>query len=389
MSSIIKEKTLVLTENFPPISGGSGRWFWELYSRLPKEEYLIVADNIEGAAEFDSTHDVSIIRIPLKSAEWGIKSFQGLKFYFNTIKKLRKIIKEHNITKIHTGRVIHEGVTAWLLSLFTNVKFITYVHGEDVETAATSGEHNLMVKQVCKHAETIICNSLNSADIVKRLGYATDEKVKVLHPGVDASRFVPAETDDKFKQEMAWTNKKVIITVGRLQQRKGQDMMLKAMPDILKSHPDALYAVIGRGECKEQLTQLVDELNLKDNVQLLDEITDQQMIQCYQQCDLFILPNRTIGNDIEGFGMVLVEAQACGKPVIAGDSGGTKETMVVNESGYILDCTNNAVIANKINQYLEYPEQLKKMGLVGRSHVENELDWVAHVEKAKQIFSNN
>ncbi len=382
-----QKRTLVLTENFPPLAGGSGRWFWELYSRLPRDEYLIVADETPEAAEFDKTHDLNVIRLPLKSAEWGFRSKSGFTFYWHCFWQLKKIIKHHKITHIHTGRVIHEGVTAWLLSIFTNIKYLTYVHGEDVETAATSGEHNLMVKQVCKRAETIICNSQNSANIVKSLGYAAEDKIEVLHPGVDASKFIPKEEDLSFKSKVGWVDKKVIITVGRLQQRKGQDMMIKAMPEILKAHPDALYAVIGRGECKEQLETLIDELKLHDSVQLLDEISDEEMIQCYQQCDLFILPNRTIDNDIEGFGMVLVEAQACGKPVIAGDSGGTRETMEVGESGFIFDCTNPSNIAKKMITLLSDENALKQIGKAGRHHVEANLDWQAHVTKAIKTFN--
>jgi phosphatidylinositol alpha-1,6-mannosyltransferase len=283
--------------------------------------------------------------------------------------------------------VIHEGFTAWLLSLITGIKYITYVHGEDVETAAMSGEHNLMVKQVCKRAQKIICNSENSANIVVRLGYKSRDKIVVLNPGVDAKLFVPAETDTAFQKQMGWDQKKVIITVGRLQQRKGQDKMIEAMPGVLKKHPDALYAVIGRGECKPLLEALILENKLQEHVQLLDEIADDKMIKCYQQADLFILPNRTIDNDIEGFGMVLVEAQACAKPVVAGDSGGTKETMLVGESGFIIDCTEPQIIAKKMVDILSDKAQMRTMGISGRRHVEQSLDWKAHVEKARQIFA--
>jgi phosphatidylinositol alpha-1,6-mannosyltransferase len=383
----MSNKTLVLTENFPPLSGGSGRWFWELYSRLPKEDYLIVADDTPEGRDFDKSHDLNIIRIPLKSTEWGLKSLKGLKFYYSCFKALRQVIKDHNITKIHTGRVIHEGVTAWLLSLFYKIKYVCYVHGEDVETAATSREHNFMVQRVCNRAQYLVCNSNNSATILKRLGYAHDNKIRVMHPGVDAEQFYPVEEDPKFKKSKGWMNKKVIITVGRLQQRKGQDMMIKAMPLILEEHPNTMYAIIGRGECKSQLKELIVELNLDENVQLLDEISDSEMIKCYQQCDLFILPNRTIENDIEGFGMVLAEAQACAKPVIAGDSGGTKETMVINETGYVIDCTSKENIANKLNELLHDIPSLVNTGKLGREHILRKLDWKALTVQAKQIFS--
>jgi phosphatidylinositol alpha-1,6-mannosyltransferase len=386
--STMNKKVLVLTENFPPILGGSGRWFWELYSRLPKEQYLILADDVQGAAEFDNTHQLNILRIPLKSSEWGFKSFRGMKFYWRLFRQIRKIIKQQQITHIHCGRVIHEGVTAWLLKLITGTPYLCYVHGEDVETAATSGEYNLMVKQVSKHADLLICNSHNSANIVKRLNYAGDDKIQVLYPSVDASLFVPAANDEVFKQHMAWQGRKVIITVGRLQERKGQNMMIRATALLKHQFPEILYAVIGRGECLESLQALASELGINDHVQFLTDVPDVQMIQCYQQSDIFILPNRTIGNDIEGFGMVLVEAQACGKPVIAGDSGGTKETMRLNESGYVIDCTDPIMISKTVAELLANPTRCAAMGKVGRQHVEAELDWQAHVQKAELLFNS-
>jgi phosphatidylinositol alpha-1,6-mannosyltransferase len=385
--STMNKKVLVLTENFPPISGGSGRWFWELYSRLPKEQYLILADDVQGATEFDKTHQLNILRIPLASQEWGLKSVNGLKFYWRVFRQIRKIIKHHQITHIHCGRVIHEGVIAWLLKLITGTRYLCYVHGEDVETAATSGEHNLMVKQACRHADLLICNSHNSANIVKRLNYACDDKIQVLHPGVDASLFVPLATDDAFKQYMGWQCRKVIITVGRLQARKGQDMMIRATALLKQQFPEILYAVIGRGECLESLQALTSELGLEQHVQFLTDVSDAQMIRCYQQSDVFILPNRTIDNDIEGFGMVLVEAQSCGKPVIAGDSGGTKETMLINQSGFVIDCNNVKSISTTVATLLSDPSGSIEMGKVGRKHVESELDWQAHLQKASLLFN--
>jgi phosphatidyl-myo-inositol dimannoside synthase len=382
----VTTKILLLTENFPPLEGGSGRWFWELYSRLPKDKFVVVADDTPEAKIFDQTHDLTMCRIPLKSMEWGFKSIKGLTFYWRSLTTLRKLVKQHGITQIHCGRVIHEGVTAWLLKLLTGVPYICYVHGEDVETAATSGEHNLMVKQVGKGAAQLICNSVNSANIVKRLGYASEDKITVLHPGVDAAKFVPAAEDLEFKQRMGWANRKVVITVGRLQARKGQDMMIHAVALLKELCPEVLYVIIGRGEQYEHLFALAKTLNVEHHVQFLRETSDAQMIECYQQCDLFILPNRTIGNDIEGFGMVLVEAQACGKPVIAGDSGGTRETMRLNESGYIVDCTEPQNIAKQVNDLIQDPARCKQMGQAGRQHVEAELDWQAHVKKAAVLF---
>jgi phosphatidylinositol alpha-1,6-mannosyltransferase len=379
-----QKKVLVLTENFPPKSGGSGRWFWELYSRLPKENYIIVTDIVDDTS-VDKKIENSVIRIPLKSAEWGFKSLTGLAFYWRSVKALRKLVKQHEITHIHCGRVMHEGVIAWLLSLFTKVQFVCFIHGEDIETAATSREQSLMVKQVCGKADMLICNSLNSQNIARRLNYDVGNTV-VLHPGADCERFIPVPSNLEFKKEMGWTEHSVILTVGRLQARKGHDKMIEAMPTILAAHPKTLYCIIGDGDQKPRLLKLVSELKLDKNVLFLNEISDEQMIMCYQQCDIFILPNRTIDNDIEGFGMVLVEAQACGKAVIAGDSGGTAETMLAEQTGFIIDCTNPDLIAAKINQLLSDKVLIKSMGEKGLEFVNELFDWKPHVVKAKKLF---
>lgn len=343
------KKTLLLSENFPPIDGGSGRWFWELYSRLPKDKVIVCAHDIEGGVDFDSRHDVTVIRIPLRSAEWGFKSIAGLKFYWSCITTVRKIIKEHQIEEVHCGRVLHEGVTAWIIKLLTGVPFRCFVHGEDIETAATSREQALLVKQVCKHATSLVCNSYNSKHLLKTLGFSQGENAVVLHPGVDTGKFKPSPIDNRFRKDVGWgENSLTLLTVGRLQQRKGQDFLIQALPEIRKIHPNIHYAIVGRGEEETRLRQLVEEFSLEQCVSIHTDFNDEQLVRAYQQCDIFILPNRTIGNDIEGFGMVLVEAQACGKPAIAGRSGGTSETLLENETGSVIDCSSPDQIVQQL-----------------------------------------
>jgi phosphatidylinositol alpha-1,6-mannosyltransferase len=379
--------TLLITENFPPKAGGSGRWFWELYSRLAKGEYQILAGEDSSCKQFDLDSSIPIKRENLTSPEWGFVSRIGLCFYIRSAIRVRKLIKRNKITQLHCGRVLPEGVIAWILNLFTGIPYVCYVHGEDLETAQSSREQYFICGQVIKRAKTIICNSQNSANIVAKFGAQAIAKTQVLHPGVDSDVFVPKEKDEAVLSTLGWTGKKVALTVGRLQARKGQDMMIKAVPEIIKTIPNFLYAIVGDGSQKEELVELVDELSLQRHVQFFSEISDKEMLTCYQQCDLFILPNRTIGQDIEGFGMVLVEAQSCGKPVIAGDSGGTKETMLIGESGLVIDATQPQDIANSIIELMSDKEKMLYMGKKGRAHVINSLDWKALSQTATKKFS--
>ena len=379
------KKTLLLTENFPPKEGGSGRWFWELYSRLPNDKVLIVANDTPEGREFDKTHELDIVRIELESTEWGLASTKGLGFYWETIRKVLKLIKEHGIEEVHCGRVIPEGVIARALKLLAGARYNCFVHGEDVETAATSREHSLLVKNVCKNASMLICNSENTANIVRKLGFDSGSKCEVLHPGVDTSRFEVAAPDTSFRQKMGWSGKRVLLTVGRLQRRKGQDFLIKSMPALLNEFPDLFYAVVGRGECYDELISLVDQHKLHDNVCVYPDMDDEALIKCYQQCDIFILPNRTIDNDIEGFGMVLVEAQVCGKPVIAGDSGGTRETMNIGKTGHIIDCSSTENLLNGLSPILRNREIVDGEVDIA-DYAKNRFNWDQHVAKAKRLF---
>tara|TARA_Y100000052_G_C2954215_1_gene89188 strand:+ start:2344 stop:3498 length:1155 start_codon:yes stop_codon:yes gene_type:complete len=381
------KNVLLLTENFPPIGGGSGRWFWELYSRLPKDNVTIVTHDLEGGCEFDKSHDLHVIRTPLANPEWGIKSISGLRFYFANVRKLVKLVKQLSIDEIHCGRVIHEGVTAWIVKLLTGTPYRCFVHGEDVETAATSREQSLLVKQVCKHASSLICNSYNSQRLVASLGFSDTDKCDVLHPGVDTSTFKPAPANNEIRLRFGWAKESlVLLTVGRLQKRKGQDFLIEAMPRLLEKVPQLQYVIVGRGDELENLCHLVEKHKLQESVFIHTNFDDTDLINAYQQCDVFILPNRTIRNDIEGFGMVLVEAQACGKSVIAGDSGGTSETLQEGETGFIIDCSSPQAIETAL------PIALKNCALLQNNkistHAQHMFNWETHKEKFVSLLAS-
>jgi len=145
-------ESLLISEIFPPVHGGSGRWFWELYSRLPREDYYIAAGNTPGAARFDKTHDMNVQRLNLSSKSWGVRSLIGLKFYFRTFLHIRRIIKTHKIKSIHCGRCLPEGLIGCLFKVIYCIPYLCFIHGEDVESAATSRELSWIVRKVLKNA---------------------------------------------------------------------------------------------------------------------------------------------------------------------------------------------------------------------------------------------
>jgi phosphatidylinositol alpha-1,6-mannosyltransferase len=163
--------------------------------------------------------------------------------------------------------------------------------------------------------------------------------------------------------------------------------VIRALPAVRKQVPDVLYAIVGKGEEEACLRGLAVECGVADAVQFLGPIADEQMTKCYQQCDLFVLANRTVGADIEGFGMVLLEAQACGKAVVAGDSGGTGETMRVPDTGRIVNCDGPEKLADVLTALLNDPAELAAMGRRGRGWVEERFDWPQVAARAAEVFS--
>lgn len=380
-------KTLLVTENFPPLKGGSGNWFWELYRRLPREQFCIAAGTHLRQQEFAGTHHLNLQRLPLTFRVRGIVGLEGLRGYLRGVRQLSPIIKREQIGMIHCGRTLPEGLMAWLLQWRFRVPYACYVHGEELNTASTSRELTWLTRRVLGSACYVIANSRNTSGILKEHWQVPAERIEMMHPGVDVERFQPAPLSEEMRQRFGWTGRRVLLTVGRLQKRKGQDVLIRALPRVRTRAPDVLYAIAGAGEEEGTLRDLVAKERLEEHVQFLGEPSDEELVRRYQQCDLFVLPNRTVHGDIEGFGIVLLEAQACGKAVLAGDSGGTAETMRVGESGRIVNCDTPEPLAEVMIELLEDATLRQRMGEVGRRWVVEQFHYDKLARAAQEMFA--
>jgi phosphatidylinositol alpha-1,6-mannosyltransferase len=275
---------------------------------------------------------------------------------------------------------------ALALKWWTGVPFICYVHGEDVNTASESRELSWLVRRVFKAADFAIPNSANTMRILQEEWRVPAERIQLLHPGVDTGRFTPCDRDDGVRIELGWGSRPVVLTVGRLQKRKGQDVMVRALEAIRKAIPHVLYVIVGDGEERQALETLVKEEALENHVLFMGEPDDETLVRCYQQCDLFVLPNRQVGKDIEGFGMVLLEAQACGKPVVAGASGGTAETMSIPDTGRTVCCDGPVQLGELVVELLSDPALRERMGVQARRWVVEQFDWSILSQRAANLF---
>jgi phosphatidylinositol alpha-1,6-mannosyltransferase len=376
----------LVSDIFPPKTGGSGRWFWEVYRRLPRTSYATAAGEDPRQEDFDRTHDLRVVRLPLTLRAWGIVSVEGLRGYARAIRRLHRLIAQERIEMVHCGRCLPEGVMGLALRLWTGVSYACYVHGEDVGTAHYSREHRWLADRVLRGASFLIANSRNTERILTEDWGVPRDRIRLLHPGVDTGRFVPAAPDRSLRAALGWGQRPVVLTVGRLQLRKGHDQMIRTLPAIREAVPGVLYAIAGDGEERPRLEDLVARQGLDSHVRFLGEIDDDRLVECYQQCDLFVLPNRQVGRDIEGFGMVLLEAQACGKPVVAGASGGTAETMRIAETGLVVPCDGPDELAAVVVELLADPDRRARMGAAARAWVVERFDWESLSRQAEVLF---
>lgn len=378
--------SLLISDIFPPKTGGSGRWFWEIYRRQPRDEFVAAVGQDAHQHAFDRTHDLRLARVPLALPSWGIKSWSGFRSYFQAYRAVRRVVRDHDVDMVHSGRLLPEAWIAWMLKKSLGISYLCYVHGEELHLGIVSREFGWMMRRILKDARLLVANSNNTRRLLLEHWQVSEKRIRVLHPGVDVDRFVPTGRDKHVRAKLGWADRPVVLTVGRLQMRKGHDQMIRSLAAIKESIPNVLYAIVGDGEERGRLERCVREFGVTENVQFLGEVDDEFLYECYQQCDLFVLPNRDVNGDIEGFGMVLLEAQACGKPVVAGASGGTAETMRDPETGRVVPCDGPDELTTVVRDLLGDAALRDRMGRSARAWVERHFSWASLSDQAYDLF---
>lgn len=378
---------LLVSQVFPPKPGGSGRWLWELYRRLPEMGVHVVAGGVTGDAAFDRVAPMPISRLRFNFTSWGLLHPVSAWQHVRTFASLFAAARRSGASAIHCGKCLPEGTLGTLLKRVLGIRLVVFVHGEELTLAHGSRELRWLTSRVLHNADLIVANSANTKRLLGEL-YAVSSRVVVMHPGVDALRFQPSPRDETVRARLGWTGRRVVLTVGALQKRKGQDTMVRALPAVRAACPDVLYAIAGEGWERPYLEGLVRELGVSGQVQFLGVPPEAELVQLYQQCDLFVLPNRQIGWDLEGFGIVSLEAQACGKPVIVGCTGGAPETMEAGTTGIVVSGESEQELAEAVVSLLMDHPKASAMGAAGRERILARFDWPGLAQSAGTMFES-
>jgi phosphatidylinositol alpha-1,6-mannosyltransferase len=218
---------------------------------------------------------------------------------------------------------------------------------------------------------------------------AAQSMVKIA-PGIDTDHFSPINAN-QLREELGLTHKKVIVSVGRLVHRKGQDVLIEAMPAIIEEVPEAHILMIGEGPYRSYLENRVKALGLQEKVTFIGRVQYADLPQYICVGDLFVMPSRSrlAGLEVEGLGIVYLEASACGLPVIAGNSGGAPDAVLQGETGLVVDGTSKTDVAAAVVELLLDAGRSKAMGIAGRQWIIQEWRWEIWSSRFAQLLKVN
>jgi phosphatidylinositol alpha-1,6-mannosyltransferase len=288
--------------------------------------------------------------------------------YLKRVWSCRKMVIDQASTKSF-DRVVLSSWSPYAVALPKRVAgrslpFDVFCHGMDLLEPSRSLRYRYLMRRTLRRADRILANSTYTANLAVEFG-APKERITIVHPAVDSDRFVP-------RPKPAGTP--LLLSVGRIVERKGFDTIIRALPEVLKKFPDLKYVCVGEGPETARLKQLADSQGVSAHIAWVGAVSDDQLLGYYQSADVFAMPSRTVkqGGSVEGFGIVFLEASACEVPVIGGNSGGIPDAITDGLTGYIVDPGNIEQLAGRIIELLSDAGLRNRMGRAGRQRVVQE-----------------
>jgi len=362
--------TLFITNDFGPRAGGIETFVHGLIERLPKGSVIVYTSAQPNAAEFDAKwledfgveviRDHSKILLPTPSV----------------IKSCQKIISNRKLSKVAFGAAAPLGVMARAMRRAGAQTIVALTHGHEVWWSKVP-PFTLAIRYMSRNLDAIAyLGNYTKGEISKALRKSDVSKLVQIAPGIDVEHFVPTDSS-KLRAELGLTNKSVIISVGRLVHRKGQDKLIASLPAIKAAVPNVHLVLVGVGPRQAYLEKLAVKLRVADCVTFIGRINYAELPKYICVGDIFAMPSRSrfFGLEVEGLGIVYLEASACGLPVVGGSSGGAPDAVLVGETGVVVDGTKTLEIAEACIELLNNPELCALIGANGRAWIIENWRW--------------
>ncbi len=377
-------KTLFITTIYPPSIGGIELCLYNIIKRLPEGKAVVLTKKAKRSFTFDQREDYPIYRrrleLPYLKPRW----------LFSPILALPIALKE-KVKSVQAAHGFASYFAAFWLWKLLGLPYFVWAYGLDILSMRKSCLVSWWVKRIYKGAEGGVANSNFTKGLMIEMGLEAS-KIRVVYPGVQSDDFKPGlPKRGVFQKYNIPEGKNILLSVSRLVSRKGFDLVIRALPEILKKFPNTVYLIGGRGPDSERLRVLAAKNSLvKKAVRFLGFVPDYDLASLYNLASIFLMPSRFIKKhgDVEGFGMVFLEAGACGRPVIGGRSGGIPEAIVDGETGFLVDPRDPRDLADKVIMLLGDSNLRKRIGQAGRERAVLEFNWDKIVRNFQFPISN-
>ena len=375
-------KTLFITNDFGPRAGGIETFVHGLIERLPKGSVIVYTSAQPNASHFDAKW----------LQEYGVEVIRDRsKILLPTprvINICQRLIKERKLTRVAFGAAAPLGVMARAMRKAGAQKIVALTHGHEVWWAKVP-PFSFALRFMAKEIDAITyLGSYTKGEVSKALSVNDKSKLVQIAPGIDVDHFVPTDSS-KLRAELGLSNKSVIISVGRLVHRKGQDMLISSLPQIKAKIPNVQLLLVGVGPHQDYLEKLAVKLGVTDCITFIGRINYADLPKYICIGDIFAMPSRSrfLGLEVEGLGIVYLEASSCGLPVVGGKSGGAPDAVLAGETGVVVDGTNTFEIAEACIELLKNPELSALMGANGRAWIIENWRWEIWAKKYAALLA--
>lgn len=363
-------KTLLVTNDFPPRVGGIQRTLGALVGELPPERVAVLCPSWDEAEAFDANAPYRVLRQP----ERFLWPTPGLG------RRVEAAVRALGAEVVLFGATYPLGLLGPRLAR-QGTPYLAAAHGFEYWLSIAPGSHTLVRRATARAARVPVMCSEFIARVV-RTAVPDDVPVSVLYPGADVDAFHPDLPFEDIREAHGVAGRPLVVCVSRLVPRKGQDVLIRAMGQVRGRVPDAALLIVGGGPYRKTLEALAAD-SPPGAVAFAGQVSERDLPRYYRAGDVFAMPCRTrrAGLEVEGWGNVFIEAAACARPVIAGDSGGAREALVDGVTGLLVDGSNVGAVADGVASLLEDPERARGMGAAGRARVERHYAWPRATEQ--------
>ncbi len=370
-------KALILSTEFPPGPGGLGTHAWELARHLVKRGWEITVVTSQDYASSEEINNFNKLQ-PFPVIRMSSYPFLPVRM-MNRWRTVSACLK-HNPPQTIIGSGSRAVWLAAALSIKFKLPWIAIGHGSEF------GYKKFMTRRAFEKATGIICVSNFTMQQMLESGIHS-VKCRVIPNGADPDTFriLPRHEVEMFRTSLGFVAKHLILTVGNVTDRKGQEVVIRSLPDVIKEIPDVHYLIVGLPTKRNQLEEIAQQLGVLERVHFLGRVQSEDLVRVINVCDIFVMTSRkTVDADFEGYGIAVVEAALCGKPAIVSGNSGLSEAVIDNETAFVVAENDEKATAKAIVQMLKDIELRQKMGENARRHAIAEQTWshrIAHYDQ--------